>query len=46
LMLAYCPVCEQLVRIIPGDWKRNGKQRWYWTVKHEAAGKPCEGGKI
>lgn len=42
-ILAVCPVCEQLVRIIPGDWKPGLRRQHWWPVAHEADGKPCPG---
>jgi hypothetical protein len=44
-ILAVCPICDQLVRVIPGTYKGEGRQQWWWPLPHDADGKPCEGSK-
>lgn len=38
-----CSACDQLVRVIPGAYKGDGRQQWYWPVAHDVDGRPCEG---
>ena len=45
-MRGYCPACDQLVILIAGDWRKDRRQRYYWTAQHEHQGKPGEGGRI
>lgn len=41
---AVCPVCDQLVRIIPGEWKPGLRQQRWWPAKHQnERGEDCEG---
>jgi hypothetical protein len=43
---AYCPRCDQLVRVIPGAYKGSGRQQWWWPIAHLGPdGKDCEGSK-
>lgn len=45
-MLARCPTCDELVKIVQGARRPTtwGKSYFYWPVKHTRAdGKPCDG---
>jgi hypothetical protein len=40
----WCPVCEQLVRIIPGAWKPGLRRQHWWPARHQnERGEDCEG---
>lgn len=39
----HCVVCQQLVSIIPGEWKPGLKRQHWWPVRHQnERGEGCE----